>query len=159
LDVMPKEKITMQTLEAHLRSLAPEKRQEFLNQNPSYVFFNRREGNSLTYLGTEVIAGRTVATDQKFFHKGTLAYLEYQKPLFSDATASEPREWTPSSRFVFDQDTGGAIRGPGRLDLYWGKGDEAKQTAGVMQKPGRLYYLVPTPELLARLRTQIKILM
>jgi len=57
--------------------------------------------------------------------------------------AEVPSQWIKVPRLVFDQDTGGAIKGGDRVDLYFGKGDEAFQKAGVMKRMGKLYYLVP----------------
>ena len=102
-------------------------------------------------MGTEVIDGRTIATDQNFFPKGALAYMEFQKPVFADGASTAPVRWEPTSRFILDQDTGGAIRSPYRVDLYWGSGKEAARHAGVMKNWGRLYYLVPKDEFLQKL--------
>jgi membrane-bound lytic murein transglycosylase A len=54
-----------------------------------------------------------------------------------------PSSSEPIGRFVLDQDIGGAITGGGRLDLFWGRGVEAKRYAGAMKTTGRLYYLGP----------------
>jgi membrane-bound lytic murein transglycosylase A len=143
LDRIPKEKMSMQNIEAYLYSLNQKDMQSILNLNPSYVFFQEMKSRPQSYLGTEVVDGRTVATDQSLFPKGTLAFLKFEKPVFESLKNHEPIAWQPSSRFVFDQDTGGAIRGPGRLDLYAGSGEEAEQFAGVMKNPAQLYYLVP----------------
>ena len=79
-------------------------------------------------------------------------YLEFEKPVFENSKSDEPKEWVKSARFVLDQDTGGAIRGPGRLDLYAGNGSDAEQFAGVMKNPAKLFYLVPKSEFLNSLR-------
>jgi membrane-bound lytic murein transglycosylase A len=50
--------------------------------------------------------------------------------------------WRPITRFVLNQDTGGAIRGPRRADLYFGTGDEAAGLAGYMNRPGKIFFLV-----------------
>ena len=55
----------------------------------------------------------------------------------------------PYSGFALDQDTGGAIRAPGRCDIYLGQGDDAGKLAGQTYKEGRLYYLFLKPEVLA----------
>ena len=52
----------------------------------------------------------------------------------------------PFSRFVLNQDTGGAIRGPGRVDLFFGRGDEAGELAGQTKHLGSLYFLLPKKE-------------
>ncbi|MCB0422599.1 MAG: MltA domain-containing protein, partial [Bdellovibrionales bacterium] len=140
LDRIPKDQMSLQSIERELRKMNPEEMQSLLNQNPSYVFFRKLKSEAIAYLGTEVVDGRTIATDTKYFPKGALAYLEFEKPQFSNSEDTVPDSWQNSSRFVLDQDTGGAIRGPGRLDLFWGKGKEARQVAGVMKNWGRLYY-------------------
>jgi membrane-bound lytic murein transglycosylase A len=56
------------------------------------------------------------------------------------------KEWVPFTRFVMNQDTGGAIKGPGRLDLFFGQGPEAELTAGYFQHDGELYFLVQKKE-------------
>lgn len=146
LEVIPKDKITLHSIESHLRGLPPEEARKIMELNPSYVFFQKLPVGGLSFLGTEVVGGRTIATDQSLFPKGALAYLEFEKPVFAAASDVEPASWQPSARFVLDQDTGGAIRGPGRVDLFWGRGSEAKQAAGVMKKKGRLVYFVPKQE-------------
>ena len=150
LDVIPLEKMSMQAIESHLRSLPPQEMQAILNKNPSYVFFRELDTKSITYFGTEVVSGRTIATDYRYFPKGALAYLEFESPQFAD-NIYEPESWRKTSRIVIDQDTGGAIRGAHRLDLYWGVGEEAEKSAGVMRRHGKLYYLVPTEELLQKI--------
>ncbi len=154
LDVIDREQMSLQRIEAHLRSLPREEQQQLMFKNPSYIFFQELKGQPLTFMGTEVVEGRTIATDYQHFPKGALAYLEFPEPLFSSPKDITPSEWKPSSRFVLDQDTGGAIRGPHRVDLFWGRGEGAKQAAGVMRHPGRLHYLVPSESLLAQLRDQ-----
>ncbi len=141
-DVIPREKMSMQAIETHLRSLPPEAVDELLNENPSYVFFTELEDRSITSFGSPTVPGRTVATDRSFFPKGALAYLVHEMPEFT-TESEEPIAWNPSHRIVVDQDTGGAIRGPGRLDLYLGLGEMARRSAGVMKRDAKLYYFFP----------------
>lgn len=145
LDRIPKDQLSQGAIEAHLRSLTESERRELLNKNPSYVFFKPLKTAGITKLGTEVVPGRTIATDSSLFPKGALAFLEFPKPKFPSAQDRTPASWENTSRFVLDQDTGGAIRGPGRVDLFWGRGPEAKQSAGVMRSSGKLFYFVPKP--------------
>ena len=151
-DQIPKEEMTMHRLDNHLRSLPEDEMREILFKNPSYVFFRKLEGRPLTHSGTEVVNGRTIATDKSYYPKGTLAYMEFTKPAFSDEFSREPNTWEKTSRFVLDQDTGGAIKGPHRVDLFWGKGEQAGQHAGVLKNWGKLYYLVPKDELTEKLK-------
>jgi membrane-bound lytic murein transglycosylase A len=51
--------------------------------------------------------------------------------------------WEPFTRFVLNQDTGGAITGPGRVDLFWGEGAAAEAAAGNLQHEGELFFLAP----------------
>lgn len=139
--------ITLQKLEAYLHSLPRAELQRMLNLNASYVFFAPSTQSAVTFAGVPASAGRTIATDPRFFPKGALAFLVAQQPHFVDASASEPDKWVSLKRFVLDQDIGGAITGGGRLDLFWGAGPTAKQYAGVVKQTGTLYYLVPKPNL------------
>ncbi|MBY0370768.1 MltA domain-containing protein [bacterium] len=142
-DVIPLEKLTLSSIEKHLRSLPAQERDAVLNRNPSYVFFEKIEGDPKTSFGNGVFSGRTIAVDARYFPKGSLAFLSFKKPLFESPEAEEPSGWEDVGRFVIDQDTGGAIRGGGRTDLFWGAGDEAKRHAGFIKGPARLLYLAP----------------
>jgi membrane-bound lytic murein transglycosylase A len=141
-ELAPQE-VNLQTIEAYLRRQDSAEMQRILNLNPSYVFFRLSEISATTTLGISAADGRTIATDPKLFPKGALAFLTTTKPRFRDATELVPTEWEPLARFVLDHDTGGAITGPGRVDLFWGRGEEAKRNAGAMKQRGRLYYLLP----------------
>lgn len=141
--VIPVEEMSMQRIRSYLETLPRDEQQKIMNVNPSYVFFRKLDSLALTYAGMEVSTGRTIATDKDLFPKGALAFLQIEEPFFSTLSSSTPVAWLNKPRLVFDQDTGGAIKGPGRLDLYYGQGDEAAQKAGVMKRVGKLYYLVP----------------
>ncbi len=155
-DVIPKEDITLHTIEGYLRSIPKKDMLSFFNKNPSYVFFKKMRQKAVTYLGVPATAGRTIATDPRFFSKGALAFLSFKKPIFQNSNDMTPLGWLPVSRFVVDQDVGGAIRGGGRLDLFWGSGDKAKKSAGVMKEYGKLFYVVPNKDLLNSLRQEPK---
>lgn len=138
-DIIPKEEMTLARIEEHLRTLSIEDLLIFLAQNPSFIFFRQLDDEALTANTTPVQDGRTIATDAKFFPKGALAVLSFEKPQMADPK-SEAEKVT---RLVFDQDTGGAIKGGGRVDLFWGKGKEARRWAGSINQTGSLHYLVP----------------
>lgn len=141
--VIPPDEITLHTIEAYLRSLPKEEMQQYLNYNPSYVFFREMDRPAITMLGVSATDGRTIATDAKYFPKGALGFLVSTKPKFDTADATVAASFEPMARFVLDQDVGGAIKGGGRLDLFWGRGAEAKRSAGVMKQRGKLYYIAP----------------
>lgn len=146
----PLDQINQASLELHLRALPPVQAQQLMNRNPSYIFFNRRSGAALTANNSPAVSGRTIATDARYFPKGALAFLQFEKPVFSSPNGVDPDSWAKVGRFVLDQDTGGAIRGGGRVDLFWGTGDGAKQSAGVIKQNATLYYLVP------KVRTELR---
>ena len=91
-------------------------------------------------LGVPLTPGRSIAVDKQIFPAGALAYLittiPSVNPLYKKGTT------IPWSRFVLNQDEGGAIKGPHRVDIFWGAGTEAEYIAHHMKQPGKLYYLV-----------------
>lgn len=108
--------------------------------NESYVFFRFLEEGPLGSLDVPITPGRSIATDSRLFPKGALAFIFTQKPVLDPA--GQLIGWTPFLRFVLNQDTGGAIRGPQRVDLYFGTGDSAEASGGYMNSPGKLYFVL-----------------
>ncbi len=138
-----KENMSMQAirqwLEAH-----PERTDEVLNYNQSYVFFRKEIDGPYGSLGVKVTAFRSIATDNDVFPRGALCFMQTQLP---DKDRMDPqKEWNKSSFFVLNQDTGGAIKGPARADLFCGNGNYAEFTAGYMKHYGRLLFLVLKPD-------------
>jgi membrane-bound lytic murein transglycosylase A len=80
-----------------------------------------------------------VATDSRLFPKGALALIQTRLPIVDDS--GQLKGWRPISRFVLIQDTGGAIRGLQRADIYFGTGDQAGGLAGYMNSPGKMFFL------------------
>lgn len=153
-DIIPIEKMNLHRIEEHLKSLSLDEMRKILNQNESYVFFSVSEKRAVTYLGVRASAKHTIATDARFFPKGALAMLTFLEPIFESEESFEPMQWQTRTHFVMDQDVGGAIRGPGRVDLFMGPGDSSKRIAGVMKDYGRLYYIAPKENLLAKLKAK-----
>jgi membrane-bound lytic murein transglycosylase A len=91
-------------------------------------------------LGVLLTPGRSIALDPKFFPKGALGFISSRKPLANDQ--GEITEWIEFSRFVLHQDSGGAIKGAGRADIFWGSGAYAELAAGHLQHEGDLYILI-----------------
>jgi membrane-bound lytic murein transglycosylase A len=131
--------VSLQSIRAWLAE-HPEERARILRHNESYVFFRRLDGPPVGSLGVPVTAERSVATDPRLFPPGALAFLRTERPV---RTADGRVEWRPFGGLVLNQDTGGAIRGAGRVDLFWGRGSAAELAAGLMRQPGSLYFLVP----------------
>lgn len=140
-----REEISMQKIRDYLRC-HPEEIETVLNYNPSYVFFKIEQDGPIGYLEVKLTPERSIALDRRLFPPAGLAFIETKKPLINgDGTI---HQWMEFSRFVLNQDTGGAIRGPGRADLFWGNGEYAEIAAGHMQEFGKLYFLILKPDVL-----------
>ena len=134
-----KEEMSMQRLRQYLND-NPQEQDEIFAYNESYVFFRVIAGGPLGSLEVPVTAGRSMATDWRLFPKGALALVETEIPVI-DGTG-RLAGWRPMRRFVLNQDTGGAIRGLQRADIYFGTGEEPGGMAGYMNRPGRMFFLV-----------------
>ena len=119
----------------------PDEQEAILHHNSKFIFFRWEQGGDpVGSLEEPLTAGRSIAIDPAVLSHATLAFLISRKPLLDDS--GKISTWVPLHRFVFPQDTGSAIQGAGRADLYWGSGDYAKQAAGSMKESGSLYFLV-----------------
>lgn len=117
----------------------PAEMDNYLPRNDRFVFFKEVEAHDATgSLGLPVTANRSVATDKSMMPPGALALFQTRLPVRdADGVVRQRRV----SRYVFDQDTGNAIQGPGRVDIFTGSGAEAGERAGVTNSVGELYYL------------------
>jgi membrane-bound lytic murein transglycosylase A len=121
----------------------PQAIEELLHSNPSYIFFTVRDSTLPGPLGSlrvPLTAEHSAAVDRKYIPLGL--------PLWLDTTL--PDKGPPYRRLLFAQDTGGAIKGPLRVDVFFGQGLEAEKLAGRMRERGRFYVLLPMPEQSAR---------
>ncbi len=129
---IPKNKFSREKLREYLNN-NPKSRQQVMNVNERYIFFRLDTSTSAAYafgnIHVPLTPGRSIATDPKIFPKGALAWIEVggEKPL---------------GRFMVNQDEGGAIQGPGRVDIFAGSGNEALAFASKMWNKGKLYFLV-----------------
>jgi membrane-bound lytic murein transglycosylase A len=115
----------------------------YLPLNERFIFF--REGGPgppTGSLSVPVTAGYSIATDKSVLPPGAIAAIQLPLPY---PTAQGSWADQPTTRLVLDQDTGGAIIGPGRVDLFVGSGAAAGELAGRINTPGRLYYLLLRP--------------
>ena len=131
--------MSMQKIREYLNN-HPEEIDTVLNYNPSYVFFIIEPNGPLGNINVKLTPGRSIALDRRIFPSAALAFIETEKPLIDDA--GQIHSWQRFSRFVLNQDTGGAIKGPGRADLFWGNGPYAEIAAGHLKHTGELYFLV-----------------
>ncbi|WP_397452982.1 murein transglycosylase A [Pseudomonas sp. NA-150] len=113
----------------------PDKVPELLASNPSYVFFSQRPDSNEGPRGSlniPLTTGYSVAIDRKVIPLGSLLWLSTTRP-----------DGKPLTRPVAAQDTGGAIAGEIRADLFWGTGDQAGELAGNMKQQGQIWLLWP----------------
>ncbi len=136
------EEMSMQTIRKYLAE-HPEIVKDVLYQNPSYVFFQRLPAGPLGNIRVPLTPGRSLALDAKLFPKGALAFVSCKKPSIN--SRGEITGWNEFSRFVLNQDTGGAIKGAGRADIFWGSGTYAEIVAGHLKHDGELYILIKKP--------------
>lgn len=128
--------------------LHPEKHEEIFSQCPSYVYFTATASPPQGSAGVSVTPGRSIATDRKLYtFKGLLAFVQSQRPVDSGHYDMEEEDvsripFQPFSRFFIDQDTGGAITGKGRADLYFGISDYAQYAAAYQAQKGNLFFLL-----------------
>lgn len=118
----------------------PTELNNYLPRNRGFVFFRETHGApAVGSLGLPVTAERSIATDKSIMPPGALALVHTQLPFRNVLGLIEYRT---VSRYVLDQDTGGAIKGPGRVDYFMGTGKIAGDRAGVTGGYGQLYYLL-----------------
>ena len=119
----------------------PEEAAKVRASNRSYVFFRvtglSNDGEPVGAQGVPLTPGRSIAVD-RLHEYGTPFFIEANLPIASVKPAS------PFRRLMIAQDTGSAIVGPARADLYWGAGDEAGRIAGRIRHPGRFVMLLPS---------------
>jgi membrane-bound lytic murein transglycosylase A len=112
---------------------------DVMHTNPSVVFFRQLPAPTDSTLGPPGAMGvaltplRSIAVDPRHIPLGSLVYVQTVHPL----------DGRPMNRVMVAQDTGGAIRGARRADLFWGFGAEAAKAAGLMKAPARMWVLEP----------------
>jgi membrane-bound lytic murein transglycosylase A len=128
---LPKDQVSLESIKAWLRA-HPDSAQALMDDNPSYVFFREVQGEApIGAEGAALTPGRSLAVDRTFLPLGIPIWLDAQ-----DGAET-------IRRLVIAQDTGGAIRGPVRGDLYWGFGAEPERRAGAMKARGSYYLFLP----------------
>ncbi len=139
--LMKREEVSLPAIRAWIAS-HPQRRREIFSVNPSYVFFRSLPGKEpLGCLQIPLTANCSIAVDRRVYPEGALALIDLDLPEFS--AAGKATGSRSCRRLVLTQDTGGAIRGPYRVDLYCGADRRAELVAGVMKQPGRLLFLLP----------------
>ncbi|WP_163340155.1 murein transglycosylase A [Desulfopila sp. IMCC35008] len=119
----------------------PEDIERVLHHNPRYIFFTWGDSSPPSgSMGVPLTAGRSIAIDRTTLPAELIGYLLTEKPqIDSDGTILK---WVPLRRFVMPQDTGAAIKGPGRVDLFLGSGKYSEVAAGNMKQTANLFFLI-----------------
>ncbi len=134
---MTKEAATMQTVRQWLRG-HPGQAPALMRMNARYIFFREVAGDGpIGSLGVVLTPGRSLAIDASLLPLGAPLWLDTTYP------AGTPEAGQPLRRLMVAQDTGGAIKGAVRGDIYWGSGETALRYAGPMKQQGRYYLLLP----------------
>ncbi|WP_294927072.1 MltA domain-containing protein [Sulfurimonas sp.] len=124
------EDISLQSIKAWLEQ-NPSRIDEVLNYNKSMVFFRQKEHAASGSLGVVLTPKRSIAVDRRYIPLGSMLYLSAQDEAVS------------FNRVVMAEDTGGAIKGSVRADIFMGYGEEAKEVAGRLKAPLKLWILLP----------------
>jgi membrane-bound lytic murein transglycosylase A len=136
---LPLEGMTMPKILQYFKE-HPEALNTYIPRDRSFVFFQENHGAPATgSISVPLTASRSIATDKSLMPPGALALIRAPFPF---KKTNGDMEFRTVSRYVLDQDTGGAIKGPGRVDYFLGTGDEAGDRAGVTVADGQLYYLL-----------------
>jgi membrane-bound lytic murein transglycosylase A len=140
---IPKENFNYNVFQKYMDS-RPVERQEFLNVNERYVFFRLDRSSMSIYaygnIDVPLTAGRSIATDPKLFPKGGLAWIEINGA--PKLNGEGPAPTNVVRRFMMNQDEGGAIQGPGRVDFFAGSGESAERFAKTVLHRGKLFFLM-----------------
>ncbi len=138
--ILTKDQVSMQSIRDWMEA-NPDLAKEVRRQNKSYVFFRitdlATEDEAVGGEGVQLVPGRSIAVDRALHAYGTPFFIDADLPI-ANAKAT-----TKFARLVIAQDTGSAIVGPARADIYFGAGDEAARIAGRIKHPGDFVMLLP----------------
>ncbi len=138
--LLPKDEVTMQRIRDWMEA-NPDAAKDVRRQNKSYVFFRitdlSTEDEAVGAQGVPLVPGRSIAVDRSLHTYGTPFFISADLPIANEKAGTKFR------RLMFAQDTGSAIVGPARADIYFGAGDEAAQIAGRVRHPGQFVMLLP----------------
>jgi membrane-bound lytic murein transglycosylase A len=139
-NIVPKDQMSMQKIREYMEQ-SPDAAKELRRQNRSYVFFREvslsATDEAVGAQGVPLTAGRSIAVDKSLHVYGTPFFIEGNLPIESDISN------TPFRRLMVAQDTGSAIIGPARADIYFGAGADAGRVAGRLKNPARFVMLLP----------------
>ncbi|MDI1353094.1 MAG: murein transglycosylase A, partial [bacterium] len=136
--VMTKDNASMQAIKRYLEA-HPEEMDSVINQNKSFIFFRKLTLDAaLGSQGVALTPGYSLAIDRQWVPMGAPIWLNTTRP-----NSNKPNESKPMQRLMVAQDTGGAIKGKVRGDVFWGGGEKATLIAGHMKNEGHYWLLLP----------------
>lgn len=139
-NIVPKDQMSMQKIREYMEQ-NPDGAKELRRFNRSYVFFREvklaADDEAVGAQGVPLTAGRSIAVDKSLHVYGTPFFIEGNLPIESDNSN------TPFRKLMIAQDTGSAIIGPARADIYFGAGADAGRVAGRLKNPARFVMLLP----------------
>jgi membrane-bound lytic murein transglycosylase A len=139
---VPEEYINLQGIKKYFTEIHPEDWNSYSNQNESYVFFRKSNSGPFGSSGAILTPKHSIAIDEKVFPLGLIGVIRTERPDLIEG--DQAITWKSFSQFVITQDTGGAIRSPGRVDVFWGEDPYSEVAAGRTDRTGELYFaLVP----------------
>jgi membrane-bound lytic murein transglycosylase A len=133
---LKREEVTLFTIKDWLKA-NPARLPEIFAKNPSYIFFELRDNQAdgpIGSLNVSLTPKRSIAVDRNVIPLGAPVWLQTTLP---------DEEQSPFNKLMLAQDTGGAIKGHVRADVFWGRGEEAEKMAGLMKQQGKLFVLLP----------------
>ena len=138
--LMTRDQVSMQSIRQWMEA-NPQAADDVRRQNKSYVFFRvtdlPNEEGAIGGQGVPLVSGRSIAIDRALHVYGTPFFIDADLPLAGGKTP------TKFQRLMIAQDTGSAIVGPARADIFFGAGDEAARMAGRIKNAGRFFMLLP----------------
>ncbi len=138
--LMTRDQVSMQSIRDWMEA-NPEQAKEIRRQNKSYVFFQitdlATEDEAVGGQGVRLMPGRSIAIDRALHAYGTPFFIQAELPIANQKAGIK------FDRLMIAQDTGSAIVGPARADIYFGAGDEAARMAGRIKNPGVFVMLLP----------------
>jgi peptidoglycan lytic transglycosylase A len=139
-NIIPREEMSLERIREWMRA-NPQAAEEVRRQNRSFVFFRivglSDDREAVGAQGVPLTPGRSIAVDNSLHVYGTPFFIRADRSLTGDKRTAS------FDRLMIAQDTGSAIVGPARADIYWGAGDEAGRIAGRIRDPGSFAMLVP----------------
>lgn len=136
--VMTKHNASMQGIKRYFAE-HPEQRDKIINQNKSFIFFRKLSlDGALGSQGVPLTPGYSLAIDRQWIPMGAPLWLSTTRP-----DSKKPDRSKPMQRLMIAQDTGGAIKGKVRGDVFWGGGERATLIAGHMKNEGHYWLLLP----------------